>query len=86
MAEYKVKPIRLQAVKVERILANSNLPDWADAALLDGRVIKLPDNTIVAITPQGKRIGTVSDMLIKNMLGELSISTIANFLAEYEVV
>jgi hypothetical protein len=85
MSEYKLKPLRLQAVKVERILANSNVPDWVDAALLDGRVIKLPDNTIVALTPQGKRVGTVGDMLIKNMLGELSVSTIANFLAEYEI-
>jgi hypothetical protein len=87
MPEYKLKPLRLQAVKIEKILEVTpvNLPAWVDAALLDGRVIKLPDNTIVALTPQGKRVGTVSDMLVKSMIGDLSIVSKANFLAEYEL-
>jgi hypothetical protein len=88
MSEYKPKPLRLNAVKVEKILAIPpvNLPAWVNSALLNGRVIKLPDNTIVALTPQGKRAGELGDMLVKNMIGDLSIVSSADFLAEYALV
>lgn len=86
MSLYKPKPLRLNAIKVEKILQVPpvNLPAWLAAALLNGRVIKLPDNTVVVITPQGKRAGTMADMVVKSMIGDLTIVSIADFLAEYE--
>jgi hypothetical protein len=89
MAQYKEKPLVLQAVKVSKIITDTiptSLPAWVVTALSSGDVIKLPDSTIVAKTPQGKRSATTSDMLVKNMTGELSIVSMANFLATHDKI
>lgn len=86
MAQYKEKPLVLQAIPVTKILTNAVIPPWVTAKMTDGDIIKLPDNTITVKTPQGKRIGIDGDMLIENMIGELSLMPSVKFLALYEKV
>lgn len=78
----------MNAVRVEKILAEPpvKIPDWATEALSEGQIIKLPDNTLTVTTPQGKRIGKVGDMLIKDMVGDLALLPVATFMALYEKV
>lgn len=87
--KYKKKPVtsEIDAIPVHDALTNakgnwSKLPDWIVTAFEEGKVI-FKANAILIQTPQWN-YESDSGMIINNN-GNLSIMTMAEFEAEYEV-
>lgn len=90
MPTYIEKTPLFKAVKIADILADTSAtlasqPAWVKAELVSGRISKQVDITILSVvTPQGKRIAKNSDMLVKNLAGDLSIEDANRFLATHD--
>lgn len=87
---YKEREVRLRAVPVayvvERLLANTleTAEAWLYPHYTSGRLLLQLNANLVVTTANGKRIAANDDMLVQNMVGELSLLPFTIFNALYK--
>lgn len=85
MARYEERKTVLKAVTVPSVIANITseftppYPDWVKSHYDLGNLAVQINGNLVVTTVQGKRIAGNSDMLIQDMVGDLSLMPATKF-------
>lgn len=91
MAEYRKKPVVIEAIQIEEIVSAVNheneasLPPWVQAAIATRQILFVADGILVS-TAEGPMLGDHADWLIKGIIGELYPCKPDVFAGTYEVV
>lgn len=92
MPRYEERKTILKAVSVPSVLADiadgfiNSHPDWVKTHYDAGNLLVQLNGNLVVTTAQGKRISDSGDMLIQDMVGELSLMPAIMFNALYKPV
>lgn len=85
MARFRKKPVTIEAVPVDQVIALRDLPSWVKEALTC-EIVRVEGKAIWVSTLEGKMRGEPSAWLIKGVKGELYCCDAEIFAQTYEPI